>query len=50
MTELVKDGVTTRPISFKYDDVSALVTIQKGTDLKALKEGLKALSEKFPDK
>ena len=50
MTDLEKDGVTTRPITFVYEDVDASATIQKGTDLKALNEGLRALAEKFLDK
>ena len=48
--DLAKDGVTTRAITFAYDDIGASATIQKGTDLKALNEGLRALSEKFLDK
>lgn len=50
MTDLVKDGVTTRPITFTHDEIGASATIQKGTDLQALNEGLRALSEKFLDK
>lgn len=44
---LVKDGVTVRTITFKYDDLDASATIAKGTDMKDLNEKLKALSAKF---
>ena len=43
MTEqgLVKDGVTTRKITFVYKDIGASATIPKGTDLKELNAKLR---------
>ena len=41
-SDLVRDGVTIRPITFRYDDIGAEATIRKGTNIRDLIEKLRS--------